>query len=92
MEYDEVTTALIVLPKETKKEDFLNGRQKWNSLQQFLTMKNVEKVKISKVLLTRRNEIKQEEAIHQECVPEEKHEARSDISNNDTDNNGVEDE
>ena len=28
VEYDEVTTALIVLPKETKKEDFLNGRQK----------------------------------------------------------------
>ena len=36
--------------------------------------------------------VKQEEAIHQECVTEEKHEARSDISNNDTDNNGVEDE
>ena len=55
-------------------------------------MKNVEKVKVSKVLLTRRNEIKQEEAINQEYVPEEKHEARSDISNNDTDNNGAEDE
>lgn len=55
-------------------------------------MKNVEKVKVSKVLLTRRNEIKQEETINQEYVLEEKHEARSDISNNDTDNNGVEDE
>lgn len=33
--------------------------------------------------------MQQEETRHEEDLPEENHEARSDIDNNDTDNNGV---
>lgn len=44
---------------------------------------------MNSILLRRGNEIQQEETRHEEELPEENHEARSDIDNNDTDNNGV---
>lgn len=44
---------------------------------------------MNSILLRRRNEMQQEETRHEEDLPEENHEARSDIDNNDTDNNGV---
>ena len=44
------------------------------------------------ILVRRGNEIQQEETRHDENLPEENHEARSNISNNDTNNNGVVDE
>ena len=44
---------------------------------------------INVILVRRRNEIQQEETRNVEDLPEENHEARNDINNNDTINNGV---
>ena len=44
------------------------------------------------ILMRRRNEMQQEETRHDEDLPEENHEARNDINDNDANNNGVVDE
>ena len=41
------------------------------------------------ILVKRRNMIQEEETRHEENLPEKNHEARNDINNTDTDDNGV---
>ena len=61
----------------------------WQELRDNAARFKKEPEVMNSILLRRRNEMQQEETRHEEDLPEENHEARSDIDNNDTDNNGV---